>query len=209
VRRNRASNCETGRPVGVGEGDPLTAHGVPQQADTGTSGAAREGPAVSAPRGGPRRLDAGSRSSERGGVFARKLCGAVAGTVLSCTHSIGPMPAMEGGTSADSGPGADGDDGTTVLVGPSGEHSFLPPSLTVPVGTTVRWFWVSDGHTVTSGVGGVSDGLFCSPSDSDCSSGNLSNIGTMYQHTFSTAGTYPYFCVPHYSFGMKGVIVVK
>jgi plastocyanin len=144
-------------------------------------------------------------------VFVRTFCGALAGTLLACTHSaVGPISA-EGGTFADSSsPAADGADGpTTILVGPSGEHSFLPASLTVPVGTTVYWFWVSDGHTVTSGAGGLPDGTFCSPSDGDCTSGNLSNIGTMYQHTFATVGTFPYFCVPHYSVGMKGTIVVQ
>jgi plastocyanin len=81
--------------------------------------------------------------------------------------------------------------------------------VTVPVGTTVTWFWVSDGHTVTSGAGGVADGLFCSPSDRDCGSGIVSSVGTMFHYTFETAGTYPYFCVPHYPVGMKGTVVVQ
>jgi plastocyanin len=97
----------------------------------------------------------------------------------------------------------------TVLVGPSGDHRFLPPALTVPTGTTVRWFWDSDGHTVTSGAGGMADGQFCSPSDTNCAAALTSNAGTVYLHTFTKPGTYPYSCIPHYAVGMKGTIVVQ
>jgi plastocyanin len=31
----------------------------------------------------------------------------------------------------------------------------------------------------------------------------------MYDHTFTTAGTFPYFCAPHASSGMVGTIVVQ
>jgi plastocyanin len=98
---------------------------------------------------------------------------------------------------------------STVLVGPSGDHAFLPASLTVPLGTTVEWFWESDGHTVTSGPGGVADGEFCSPDDTGCTSAPTSLAGTTYRHTFTKRGTFPYFCVPHYSVGMKGTITVN
>ncbi len=98
---------------------------------------------------------------------------------------------------------------STVLVGPEGAHAFLPASLTVPVGTTVEWFWESGNHTVTSGAGGVPDGEFCSPSNAACASAPTSDVGSTYRHKFTKRGTFPYFCVPHYSVGMKGTITVN
>jgi plastocyanin len=105
--------------------------------------------------------------------------------------------------------GAESGSVVMVLVGPSGDHSFLPATAIVPVGTTIQWFWESPGHSVASGAGGVSDGLFCSPNNSNCANTPVSDIGTIYEVTFTTPGTYPYFCAPHYSVGMKGTIVVQ
>jgi len=95
-----------------------------------------------------------------------------------------------------------------VLVGAEG-FSFSPPSLTIQVGDTVQWSWSSSGHTVTSGSQCSADGQFCSPSDSNCASAPTSNRDATYSHTFSTAGTFPYFCIPHCGFGMVGTIVVE
>jgi plastocyanin len=98
---------------------------------------------------------------------------------------------------------------TTVLVGPNADHSYLPRAVTIPVGTTVEWLWESDGHNVTSGAEGMADGLFCSPSDASCASPPTSNTGTIYRHKFTSPGTFPYFCGPHYSVGMKATITVQ
>jgi len=95
-----------------------------------------------------------------------------------------------------------------VLVGSDG-FSFSPSSLTIQVGDTVEWSWSSSGHTVTSGSQCSADGQFCSPSDSNCASTPPSNQGATYSHTFSAAGTFPYFCIPHCDFGMVGTIVVQ
>jgi plastocyanin len=108
----------------------------------------------------------------------------------------------DGGESADSGV-------LQIGVGPSGDHSFLPPSVTVPIGTTVQWFWYSSGHNVISGAGGIPDDKFCSPSNTGCATAPTSNFGFTYEHTFTIPGTYPYFCAPHYSVGMKGTITVQ
>ncbi len=77
--------------------------------------------------------------------------------------------------------------------------AFAPGSLTVAVGTTVTWT-NHDGvaHTVTSGAPGSPSGAF--------SSGNLAQNGT-FSHTFTTAGSFPYFCAIHT--GMRGTIVVQ
>ena len=86
--------------------------------------------------------------------------------------------------------------------------SYSPQQVTIHVGDTVRWTWKSDVHTVTSGAGGVADGKFCSPNDANCKTPVASNTGAVYQHTFTQAGTYPYFCAFHFSKGMTGTVVV-
>jgi plastocyanin len=72
--------------------------------------------------------------------------------------------------------------------------AFSPDTLKIKAGTTVSWM-NNDGmtHTVTSTAS-----LF--------NSGNLA-AGAMYKYTFTTTGTYPYYCVIHP--GMKGVVVVN
>lgn len=72
--------------------------------------------------------------------------------------------------------------------------AFNPDSLTVKVGTTVKW--TNDDsvvHTVTSDTG-----LF--------DSGDL-NPGDVFSFTFTAAGTYAYHCIPHHA-NMKGTVVV-
>jgi hypothetical protein len=76
----------------------------------------------------------------------------------------------------------------------------------------VRWTWASSCHSVVSGVvvSGVNmpDGKFCSPDDMNCGT-TVSNVNTVYDHTFTTAGTYPYFCAPHGVIGMTGTVIVQ
>jgi plastocyanin len=95
----------------------------------------------------------------------------------------------------------------TVVVGPG--FAFDPPDLTIQVGDTVEWSWASSGHNVVSGSGCAADGQFCSPSDSACATARLSGSGTIYSHTFTAAGTFPYFCSAHCAFGMVGTITVQ
>ena len=95
-----------------------------------------------------------------------------------------------------------------VTVGPNGMLVFSPDPVNISVGDTVRWTWGSSGHSVTSGNPCTADGQFCSPNDMNCSAGTLSNIGAVYEHTFTQAGTYSYFCASHCGFGMTGTINV-
>jgi plastocyanin len=98
----------------------------------------------------------------------------------------------------------------TVVVGPGGTLVFSPSALSIHVGDTVQWTWASSGHSVNSGSSNcVGDGRFCSPNDSNCAQAPLSNQGATYSHTFTAAGTYPYFCRPHCEFGMAGTITVQ
>jgi len=76
------------------------------------------------------------------------------------------------------------------------DFAFTPSTITVPVGTTVRW--TNNGnapHTVTS-----------TSSSRAFDSGTL-NSGDTFQHTFTTAGQFPYRCNIHPS--MTGMVIVE
>jgi len=94
-----------------------------------------------------------------------------------------------------------------VTVGP--DFAFHPDTVNISVGDTVRWTWAGSGHSVTSGPACVPDSQYCSPNDMNCASGILSNLGSVYTHTFSQAGTYSYFCAAHCFLGMTGVVNVS
>lgn len=75
---------------------------------------------------------------------------------------------------------------------------FSPSELTIQAGQTVRWRnEVAMAHTVTP------DG------HSEWNDVSLSAAGATFTHTFNSAGTFPYFCAPHLSAGMTGVITVE
>jgi len=77
------------------------------------------------------------------------------------------------------------------------DYKFYPPTLTVPVGTTVSWINHDTApHTATHRSYTVE------PFDT----GELPN-GQVYRHTFQTAGSYAYICIYHQ--GMQGTIVVQ
>ena len=76
--------------------------------------------------------------------------------------------------------------------------AFSPATLTVDKGTVVTWTNNdSTTHTITSGANRTKDGTF----DQQVSGGNEASV------TFSTAGTFDYFCQIHSS--MKATVVVK
>lgn len=78
--------------------------------------------------------------------------------------------------------------------------AFSPQNLQVVTGTTVTWInQSSEIHTVTSGSGGQPDGRF--------NSGNVPPGGE-YTFTFTEAGSYPYYCIPHVAMGMTGTVTV-
>jgi plastocyanin len=86
--------------------------------------------------------------------------------------------------------------------------AFVPNILYVVEGETVCWNWVSNGHSVTSGINCMANGWFCSPDNTNCSEPILSNSGTQYCVTFNVPGSYYYFCAAHCTMGMTGVINV-
>jgi plastocyanin len=94
-----------------------------------------------------------------------------------------------------------------VAVGQGG-FVFVPDTVNISVGDTVRWTWASNTHTVTSGDPCTANGLFCSPDDMNCDQPVFSNTGFVYEHTFPQAGTFSYFCAAHCGLGMTGVVNV-
>jgi plastocyanin len=95
-----------------------------------------------------------------------------------------------------------------VAVGQGGDV-FVPDTVNISVGDTVRWTWAEGGHSVTSGPPCVPDSQYCSPNDMNCFPGTVSNMGFVYQHTFTQPGTYSYHCIVHCVIGMRGVINVS
>src|SRR4030095_14185470 len=75
----------------------------------------------------------------------------------------------------------------TVTVG-NGGFFFSPSSVTIHPGDTVQWTFSSSGHTSTSGTPGHPNGLWDS---------GTRNQGAIFTHTFTTAGSFPYYCTPH------------
>jgi len=81
------------------------------------------------------------------------------------------------------------------------DNFFDPESLTINVGTTVRWTWVGiEPHTVTNGVG-----------YSDSTLGQIFDSGThlngfVFDFKFDSLGSFPYFCFEHGPVTMPGFV---
>jgi len=80
------------------------------------------------------------------------------------------------------------------------DFSFNPSPLQIAVGDSVHWT-NQDGvtHTVTSGTSCQQNGIF--------NSGSLAS-GHEFGWRFNTDGSFPYFCIPHCSGGMTGLVTV-
>src|SRR5437762_8212068 len=86
-----------------------------------------------------------------------------------------------------------------VQVG-AGGLKFTPQDVTIHVGDTVQWTWSASGHSSTSGTPGNPDGMWDS---------GVLNSGATLSFTFTTTGTFPYFCTPHGACcGMIGSVTV-
>ena len=81
-----------------------------------------------------------------------------------------------------------------------GDKFFAPTSVTISLGETVKWTNGGDkGHTVTSGVVGNPDDLW----DSE-----VLIRGVSFSRTFTTSGTFQYFCTIHGD-KMEGTVIVQ
>ncbi len=86
-----------------------------------------------------------------------------------------------------------------VQVG-AGGLKFTPQNVDIHVGDTVEWVWAANGHSTTSGTPGNPDGMWDS---------GVQNLGFTFSFTFTTAGTFNYYCSPHGACcGMIGTVTV-
>ncbi len=99
---------------------------------------------------------------------------------------------------------------TTHTVNLSGGR-FTPANLTIDMGDTVRWVWVSGFHDVESGTSGsgIGDGKFSSGSPVF----PPSTFEKVFDQEFLNANpipdnVYPYYCSVHFFSGMTGTIKV-
>ncbi len=98
----------------------------------------------------------------------------------------------------------------TVVVKMNNALQFVPNKITIKVGTTVEWRNVeSYPHSATADPALARNprNVELPPGAKPFHSGRI-NGGSSWNHTFTVAGTYRYFCVPHEDAGMLGTIIV-
>jgi len=93
-----------------------------------------------------------------------------------------------------------GQDSVTVSVGAEGNTGFFafgPPAIHVDPGTEIVWEWTGRGssHNVIDEAGEFESEL-------------TAEEGFTYTRTFDSDGMYKYYCQPHRTLGMKGVVIV-
>ena len=113
-------------------------------------------------------------------TLAAALIVAASGTLASCGEDEGMSP--------ENGPFS----GTISVV----DFKFEDSSVSVKVGTTVRWSWEgSSSHSVTSDAAGIFDS-------------GVRSTGFTFSNPFDSAGVFPYHCTVHGASVMSGTITV-
>lgn len=123
------------------------------------------------------------------------------------------------GGSTDGGNETDGEDGgvagqpgenRVAMVTEDTTYYFDPIGLFVESGTTVTFDIESGAHSSTAYFEDydLADATRIPMDAEPWDSGTISGSGTTFEHTFETAGTYDYYCIPHKTLGMVGRIVV-
>src|ERR671918_662514 len=141
----------------------------------------------------------GNEPGNTGGAAQQQGGGANATTTTAgganATTTAGGANATTGITGNTTGTGTTGGEGggTSVSIVPGSSSlttdAYQPNPVQVGVGDTVTW--TNDDaqpHTVTSGEGATPDGTFDS---------SIMAPGATFEHTFTEAGEYPYFCLLH------------
>jgi plastocyanin len=143
------------------------------------------------------------------------LAGCSGGGASSTDESGGGGGAETTATATSGGSGAV----QTNTVDMTDELTFEPKQIRISVGTEVTWTTTGNvGHTVTAYEDRIPEGAtyFASggfdsqQAAEDGYSNGDGNVpaGESYSHTFETAGTYEYYCIPHEMNGMVGTIEV-
>lgn len=138
------------------------------------------------------------------------------GTQLSRRGVLGAAATMATVGSASGSAGAQA--GEQHVVDMTDDLVFAPDELTIAPGDTVIWENVGDvGHSVTAYEDEIPEAAeFFASGGFDAEQparegypdqGDIPG-GETYEHTFETEGTYEYFCIPHETVGMVGVIEV-
>ncbi len=140
--------------------------------------------------------------STRRGVDRRRVLGAaVAGIV-----AIGVA-----GCAANTGAPASKEKASVAIVTMTDGLVFKPSRVTIRAGQAVEWR--NDSvlvHTVTADpeIAARAADVALPDGAESFNSGNVKPKGT-FRHTFTTPGTYRYFCIPHEAAGMVGEVIVK
>src|ERR671919_216321 len=131
----------------------------------------------------------GNEPGNTGGAAQQQAGGANATTTAGGANATTGITGNTTGTGTTGGEGG----GTSVSIVPGSSSlttdAYQPNPVQVGVGDTVTW--TNDDaqpHTVTSGEGATPDGTFDS---------SIMAPGATFEHTFTEAGEYPYFCLLH------------
>jgi plastocyanin len=89
------------------------------------------------------------------------------------------------------------------------DHRFIPASLTVNEGDTVRWVWEADFHNVVSGNIFSPDGAFQSATLNRGGSFEMVFDRNLLRSFPHSGNVYKYYCEPHAAMGMTGSITVS
>ncbi len=142
-----------------------------------------------------------------GMVVAGSAIGTIVATVLAQAEPTG-SPAATPAASPLATPGAD------VTIEMTAQLRFEPAAITITVGETITWVNASPiPHTATGDPDKNPaketrpDVVALPPGAEPWDSGLLSQ-GQAFSHTFTVAGEYTYFCIPHVLSGMLGTITV-
>jgi len=143
----------------------------------------------------------GRRAFVRAGVGATAAVGAAGASGSAAAQAYGGW--MDDVSNYEATLDYTGQEAVTVAVG-AGEDGILfdPPAILVDPGTTVTWEWTGEGgdHSVVHEPREEGEAAF--------ESELMSDAGDTFEYTFEEAATFPYFCGPHRTLGMKGVVAV-
>ena len=114
---------------------------------------------------------------------------AMSALFVACGDDDDPTDPDDGGTF----------NGTIRIV----DNGFSPRNVTISVGDSVTWRWDgNNSHSVTHGTSPTSP-----PDASKLFDSPIQSSGT-FGYRFNNAGTFPYFCRPHFP-AMTGSVVVQ
>ena len=144
----------------------------------------------------------------------RLLRGAALGFLVISGGSLATAAAQESGTpSPTASPASTPVAAVTVKM--TSQLRFEPAAVTIKRGETITWVNASPiPHTTTDDpdknpVKKTRPELSQLPAAAEPWDSGLLNQGQSFSHTFTVAGEYKYFCIPHILSGMLGTITVE